>query len=539
VPAPSQSRTFAQRHPLPVRRHVTSRMALRSGEWRALVSSRFLREDLIAAVSVACIALPLSLGVALASGAPPIAGMVSAIVAGLLGSLVGGTPLAVSGPSMTMAVIAATVIEQHGPAGLELVVVMAGALLLVCGLFRLGRFFRFMPAPVVAGVTAGIGAIIFVGQLPRALGLPPPAQAHIFDAVTHLGRELADADAIAVLIAVLATATTLWLPRLAPRLPGAFLAVVIPAIICWLFTLDVDAVGPLPRRLPALMLPGLPAASALGSLVGASLTVFALVSLETLFTSAAVDKMTHGTRHDPDRELVGQGLANAGSALLGGLPASAVMARSAVNVQAGAKTRRASFFHAAMLLAMVAFFGPLIARIPLAALAGVLLAVSLRMMDVRYFRHLVRTAPSDAWVLGLTFVAIVLGDIIAGVQVGVFAAFVVAAVRMGRMRADLVLDRGGAEPSRLRLSGPLTFLSTSALDPVRSALECDPAPRELLIDLGGVTVFDVSGAEMLGELVSQLEARSARVALVGVGRDAEVSLRGADAGGDLIGHLAR
>ncbi len=295
-------------------------------EWLAMLSPRWLKEDVLAGLTVACVAVPLSLAIALASGVEPAVALISAIVGSILVALFGGTPLAVSGPAAAMAVLIATVSHDSGLGGLLLVGFGCGLLQLATGVLGLGKYVRFVPLPVIAGFTAGIGAIIFIGQLPRALGLPPPDQAHVLEVITHIGRLAHQTTVQSLALALLTVLLVLALPLLSPRLPAHLIGVLVPSLCAALWHLRTPTLGTIPSTLPLPSLPGFPA-SGLAGLVGTTAMVYALASMETLLSSSAVDKLTRGARHDPDQELIGQGLGNIGSALFGGIPITGVIAR--------------------------------------------------------------------------------------------------------------------------------------------------------------------------------------------------------------------
>jgi len=506
-------------------------------EWRGFFKLEHLRADLVAGVTVACIAVPLSLAIALASGVEPAVGLTTAIFAGIVCALFGGTPLAVSGPAAAMAILIASVVEKHGMSGLLVVGLGCGLLQLLTGVCGFGKLARYVPVPVVAGFTAGIGAIILIGQLPRAMGLSPPDQSHVFDVITHLNEEISQAQPLAVVLAASAVLICIFLPKLTMRVPAPLVAVVLPTLAVTIFGLPVPTIGEIPRSLPPPALPTLPSLDALWPLLSAIVMVYVLASLETLLSSSAVDKLSESERHDPDQELIGQGLGNTIVALFGGIPVTGVIARSALNVQSGGKTRRAAIFHALTLLAIVLVLAPAIGRIPLACLAGVLLAVALRMMNVREFWLLWRTSRPEGLVYAITFLVIVLVDLIAGIQVGLIAAFVILAIRLSQNRIHQLTREHGQV--RVALQGPLTFLSPRALEPVRRAIEEDGSTQELVIDLSRVTTLDITGAELLGTLIEQLRGRHTRVALMGLDRRLERILRGADVDGHISSLLAR
>ncbi|HEU4405713.1 MAG TPA: bifunctional SulP family inorganic anion transporter/carbonic anhydrase [Polyangiaceae bacterium] len=485
-------------------------------EWRALLSPRGLAGDVLAGVTVACIAVPLSLAIALASGVPPATGLVSAIVAGVVCALFGGSRLAVSGPAAAMAVLIASVVERHGLAGLLVVGCGCGLLQLATGVLGLGRVVRLVPSPVVEGFTAGIGAIILVGQLPRALGLPAPPESHVFDVVAHIGDLLYQTRPAALAVAAVSLGSILALERLSKRIPAHLVAVAVPALAVALLGLGLETIGEIPRSLPPPRLPSLPEGSGLAALAGSTLLVFALASLESLLSSSAVDKLTGG-RSDPDQELIGQGLGNLCVALVGGLPVTSVIARSGANVQAGAKTRRASVVHALVVLATVFALAPVMGRIPVAALAGLLIAVALKMLSPAKLVALYRVSRGDALTFAATFLVIVLVGLLEGIQWGVLAALAIAALKAARARAAIEGPAAGEGPYRVRLSGPLTFLSTLELDRVRERLgRLDPR-RDVVLDMHEVTQLDASGSESVAALFDELHGRGVNVIMTGLG----------------------
>lgn len=483
-------------------------------EWKALLSPRDLRADIVAGLTVACIAIPLSLAIALASGVAPAVGLVTAIVAGIVCALFGGTPLQVSGPAAAMAVLVASIAQEQGLAALLVVTLGCGLLQLAVGALGLGRFIRLVPVPVIEGFTAGIGAIILIGQLPRALGLPPPPQSHVIDVVTHIKDLLHDTRPAAVGITLLTLAVLYGLPRVTRRLPPHLVAVAVATVAVAVFGIEAQTIGEIPRSLPAPSVPPVPKDLSWGGLAASTLVVFALASLETLLSASAVDKLAGGKRSDPDQELVGQGLGNMASALFGGIPVTGVIARSGVNVEAGGKTRRSSIIHALALLAAVFAFAPFIARIPIAALAAILFSVAFRMLSPRSFKALWKHARSDALVYAITFVAIVFLDLLEGIQWGVVAALAIAAIKLGRTRM-IVRGAKTKESYLFALEGPLTFMSSLDIENLRREIDVLEPGRTVVFDVSGVAMTDASGSEMLASVMQHAEERGLRPFFVG------------------------
>jgi len=505
-------------------------------EWGRLFTLADLRADVVAGVTVACIAIPLSLAIALASGVDPAVGLVSAIVGSTVAALFGGAPLGVSGPAAAMAVLVANVIQVHGLGGLLVVGMGCGCLQAATGVLGLGRLIRLVPMPVVAGFTAGIGAIIFIGQLPRALGLPSAEGSHVLDTLVHLGTVLHAARPTALLLALSTVALAFLLPRLLPRAPAPLLSVLLPTAAVGILGLDTALIGRLPSALPGPALPPLPPSGWMG-LAGSTLMVYALASLETLLSTSAIDKLAGGPRHDPDQELIGQGLGNLAAALFGGIPITGVIARSALNVQAGARTRRSALVHAAVLLLAVYGLSGLMARIPLAVLAGVLLTVALRMMDPLEFLGLYRSARTDALVYAITFLVIVFVDLILGIQAGLGAALAILALRAGRAGSRQALEEhdGTAVAS---IEGPLTFLASPGLESLRKRIEDLGPDRPIVLDLSRLTLLDTTGKSRLLDLARALRDRRGPYVIKGLPPQGLRILAAQEALGDLAGHLA-
>ncbi len=506
-------------------------------EWRQLLRPTHLRDDLVAGVTVACIAIPLSLAIALASGVPPAVGLFTAIVGGIVCALFGGAPLAVSGPAAAMTVLIASIVQSHGIAGLLIVGVLCGALQLLTGLLGVGRAIRFVPVPVVEGFTAGIGAIILIGQIPRVLGVDPPAHSHVWNVLSLVPTLVRQANPVSIGIAVSTVALVFGLPKLHARVPAALLAILMPTVLLGVLGVSTVTIGTIPSSLPWPKLPSWPTGMTWTDLLGPAFTVYALASLESLLSSSAVDKLARGRRYDPDQELIGQGLGNLASALIGGIPITGVIARSALNVHSGAKTRRAAIAHSLVLVAAVFAFAPWMARIPVAALAGVLVSVAFRMLDPRRLVAMWRVSRPDALVSGATFVAIVGLDLIDGVQWGSAAALVIAAVRLGQTHVRL---HSGGDPSavRLELAGPVTFLSSLKVEHARTRLEKLGENAKLVLDLSGVTFMDSTGAEAVVDLIGTARARGMAVAASSASADVVRQIVAADHAGVVDGTLA-
>ncbi|WP_112269598.1 SulP family inorganic anion transporter [Lentzea terrae] len=479
-------------------------------------------KDLVAGLTVAVVALPLALGFGVASGLGAAAGLATAIVAGALAAVFGGSSLQVSGPTGAMTVVLVPIVARFGPGGVLTVGLLAGVLLIGLALLKAGRYMRYVPAPVVEGFTIGIAAVIALQQVPAALGVPTPDGHNVVvNAVRAFGSGLSwPSVGLAAGVVVVMLAGARW----RPAVPFSLLAVAVGTVVAELWSLPVTRIGALPATLPAPSLSFVDV-GALWSLLPSAVAVAALAALESLLSATVADGMSVNQRHDPDRELFGQGIANVVTPMFGGVPATAAIARTAVNVRSGAGSRLASLVHAATLALILLVAAPLVGRIPLAVLAGVLLATAIRMVEVGSVRVLVRANRADALVLVLTAVATLALDLVTAVIVGLVVAGALALRAVARsVRIDEVpLDTGdhSAEERALlaehivayRLDGPLFFAAAH-----RFLLELTEisAVSVVILRMSHVTTMDGTGALVLRDAVEKLEQRGVSVLLSGV-----------------------
>jgi sulfate permease, SulP family len=504
----------------PVVRAMT-RLLPRRADYEGLTSS--WRVDVVAGVTVGVVALPLALAFGITTGLGAEAGVVTAIVAGLVAAVFGGSDVQVSGPTGAMTVVLVPVVARHGVDGMVVVGVLAGLLVVGAAVFRLGRYLAFVPWPVVEGFTVGIAVIIFLQQVPMALGVArPEGESTAVVAARAVAEAMSSGQLAAAGTVVLVVAVMAVVPRLHRSLPASLLAVAAATVASTVAGLDVATIGHLPGSLPVPSLPGV-SLGEVSELFAPAFAVALLAALESLLSAKVADGMGDGRRHDPDRELFGQGLANVVSPLFGGMPATGAIARTAVNVRSGARTRVAAIVHALVLVVVVLFAGGLVARIPLAALAGVLMVTAARMVEVHNVRAVVRATRSDAAVLGLTAAATIAFDLILAVQIGMAVAAVLAlrhvartasitvqpAAELDRDRADALLHEGILT---YRLDGALFF---GAAQRFLTELTSVTDARVVVLRLPEVQVLDATGAQALGEIVAELEHRGITVLLKG------------------------
>lgn len=481
------------------------------------------RADLLAGLTVGVVALPLALAFGITTGLGADAGLVTAIVAGLVAAVFGGSDFQVSGPTGAMTVVLVPIVADRGPDAVFAVGILAGALLVVAAALRLGRALSYIPWPVIEGFTVGIAVLIFLQQVPAALGVGPvDGENTVAIAGRAVGEALGGDGRVGALLVVAVTVGVLvGLPRLHRSLPASPVAVAVAWVVAELAGIEVARIGSLPDSLP---LPSLPALGEAPDLLGAALAVAALAGIESLLSARVADGMADGGSFDPDRELLGQGLANVASPLFGGMPATGAIARTAVNVRAGARTRAAAAIHAGFLLLAVLVAGPLVAEIPLAALAGVLLVTAVRMVEVHNVRSVLRATRSDAVVLVSTTAVTLAFDLIRAVEVGIaVAAFLAlrAVARTGAAEVEHpVLVDAEAEHTLLaehivvyRLDGAIFF---GAVRRFLTELTAVTDVTVAVLRLGQVQVLDATGAQALGAIVAELEGRGITVLLCGV-----------------------
>jgi SulP family sulfate permease len=402
---------------------------LRQYSWQLFVA------DLLAGVTVAMVALPLSLAIAIASGADPANGLVTAIVAGFVISLLGGSRVQIGGPTGAFIVVVFAVIAEHGYDGLVLATFMAGLILLVAGYFRAGNLIAFVPEAVVHGFTIGIGIIIATSQLKDFLGLNvDKVPAAFFEKIGTLWEARETLNGPSLAIALVALVLIVVLRRLAPRFPGLIVAVAIGSGLVGILALPVDTVasrfGQLPSQLPWPVLPEVSIARVV-ELFPSALVIAFLAGVESLLSAMVADKMIEG-QHRPNAELTAQGAANIASALFAGLPATGAIARTATNIKAGGRTPVAGIVHALVILSVMLLAAPLAGHLAMPTLAALLIVTAWNMTEPHKWGEYARGRTSDKMLLLLTLVLTVLVDLTVAIAVGVSVGL---ALRLSRRKA--------------------------------------------------------------------------------------------------------
>ncbi|MEV0025913.1 SulP family inorganic anion transporter [Streptomyces atroolivaceus] len=451
-----------------------------------------LRQDFTASIVVFLVALPLCVGVAVASGVPAELGLITGIVGGLVTGLMRGSSLQVSGPAAGLTVLVFEAVQTFGLAALGVIVLAAGLLQLAMGALKLGRWFRAISVSVVEGMLAGIGLVLIAGQLYAAAGLEAPASG--LDKLAGLPGALAEAVVSTEALTSLAVGAgtivvmVLWkhMPERVRAVPGALAAVALATLTSLVFSLPVAEVE-VQGLLDAVQLPGSESFAGIAglSVVGTILAFTLIASAESLFSAAAVDRLHDGPRTQYDKELMAQGTGNAVCGLLGALPMTAVIVRSSANVQAGAKTKASRVLHGVWLLLFAALLPSALALIPLPALAGILLHAGWKLIPLRAIVTLWRGHRGEALILVATAVAIVTVNMFEGVLIGLALSVVKTAWDASHISLD-VIDKG-AGPVQAYLSGNATFLK---LPKILDSLEDLPQDRPVQLDLSGLHHLD-------------------------------------------------
>lgn len=436
--------------------------------------------DLFAGITVGIVALPLAMAFAIASGLPPERGLFTAIIAGFLISALGGSKVQIGGPTGAFVVLVSSVVLQYGYSGLAMCTVIAGVLLILFGIFRFGGLIKFIPFPVTTGFTSGIALVILSTQIKDLLGLhiesvPAEFLAKWKSYLSHLNT----LNPQAALLGLATVVLILLMRRFFPRMPAMLFAMLAATLIASVFHLNVETIGSrfgdLPRTLPAPSFPAF-SLSQMGELFRPAFTIAILAAIESLLSATVADGMIGG-RHRPNVELIAQGVANIGSIIFGGIPATGAIARTATNVKSGARTPIAGMIHAMVLALLLLLFAPLARMIPLSVLAGILVVVSYNMSEIHHFKSILKGLKSDAFVLILTFLLTVLVDLTVAVQVGIVLASLLFIRRMAELTNVAMITR--------ELRGDEETID----DP--NALSLRSVPEE-------VEVFEVNGAFFFG-----------------------------------------
>lgn len=489
--------------------------------------------NIVSGVIVGVVALPLAMAFAIASGAKPEQGLYTAIVAGLVVSVLGGSRLQIAGPTGAFIVILAAITHEHGIDGLQIATLMAGLMLLLFGFARLGGIIKYIPDPVILGFTAGIGVIIWVGQWKDFFGLPSVSGEHFHEKLWHLLQALPEMQASTTALALLSLALVIATPRIPrmKRVPGPLVALVVATLLQAAFQFeDVatigSAFGGIPRALPSWHWPEITLARVI-ELIGPAFTIAMLGAIESLLSAVVADGMA-GTHHDSNQELIGQGIANIAAPLFGRFAATGAIARTAANIRNGGTGPLAGIAHALTLLLILLLLAPLAAYVPLAVLAAILFVVAWNMSEAGHFVKMVKRAPrADVIILLVTFGLTVFADLVVAVNIGVILATLhfirrmASSVEVQRVtEQDLSREFGHQGFSTLppgvlvfAVEGAFFFGAVENFERALASTHTDP--RILIVRLRWVLFIDITGLQTLEEVIGNLHRRGVRVMLTG------------------------
>ncbi|MER3114044.1 SulP family inorganic anion transporter [Bacillus altitudinis] len=502
------------------------------GRFEGYDSSKF-RRDLIAGLVVGVVAIPLGMAFAIASGVGPEYGLYTVIVAGILISLFGGSKYQIGGPTGAFVPILFGIVSQYGIENLLIAGFMAGCMLVLFGIFKLGKLMKFIPRPVIIGFTAGIAVIIFSGQIANFLGLKGVEKHESFflnmrEIVVHLDT----ANSLAILTAIVGLIVILVAQKYIPKIPGALLGLLVSTFIAVLFfqgqveTIG-SAYGEIPRQLPTFAFPELTIEKMI-YLLPPAIVIALLGGVESILSAMVADNMK-GSKHDSNKELVGQGIANMAAPLFGGIPATGAIARTATNIKNGGASPISGVVHGVVVLLILMLFAPYASMIPLAAMAPILMFVAWNMSEKKEFINIVKVKNADSLVLVVTFLLTVIGDLIIGVTAGLILAFIAFIKKMSQttnihtnvavpqIETAAALERETDQKgiSMYSIEGPLFFGTTDSLE--NSILDhVQTKPKTLILLMNKVNYMDTSAEAVLMNISNRLKHHNGKLMIVGL-----------------------
>ncbi len=475
-------------------------------------------KDLISGIIVAIIALPLSIALALASGATPEQGLYTAIFAGFVISFLGGSRVQIAGPTAAFATIVAGVIATNGFSGLVIATIMAGIILILMGVFKLGSLIKFIPFTITTGFTAGIAVTIFIGQIKDFFGLTFSHSP--IETVDKVKEIVSSADTINIQSAIIGAVTLLilvFLPKVLKKFPPSLIAILVSALLVKFLDLDVLTIGDLYEISSKFPVPSVPEFSlkTVKDVIPDAFTIAILAAVESLLSCVVADGMI-GSRHNSNMELVAQGVGNICSALFGGIPATGAIARTAANIKNGGRTPVAGMVHAVVLLLVLLVLMPLASYIPMPAIAAILFVVAYNMSEWREFVHICKTSPkSDVLVLVVTFILTIVFDLVVAICVGIVLATILFMKRMSDetkasdigdseiQSDDVNLPEIPEGVAVVEITGPFFFGAATKISD--TFLLCDESKKVIVLRMRSVPAIDASGVHAFEGVISSLE----------------------------------
>jgi len=483
-------------------------------------SKNDLMKDIISGLIVAIIALPLSIALALASGVGPEKGIYTAIVAGFVIAAFGGSKVQVSGPTAAFATIVAGIVATKGISGLVIATIMAGIILILMGVLKIGTWIKYIPYTIVTGFTAGIAVTIFIGQLKSFLGLTYEASAiHTMSKLSLVFNNMATLNVASLLIGCLALAILIFWPKVNAKVPASLIALIVTILIVKFGALDVKTIGSsytITNALPTFTMPSFDF-NTISDLLPDAFTIAILAAIESLLSCVVSDGMI-GDKHNPNAELVGQGLGNIASALFGGIPATGAIARTAANVKSGGRSPISAMVHALILLLILVVFMPYAALIPMPTIAAILFMVAFNMSGYHECFTVVKAAPkSDALVLIITFVLTVVFDLVVAIEVGMILACLLFMKRMSDVTSVRKWDEVSYNPKNYEnlgkeilvyeVEGPMFFAATD----IFMHVSVDKDTKAVVLRMRSVPALDVSAIKLLKNFVGECQKDGIKV----------------------------
>lgn len=497
------------------------------------ISKKQILKEVTAGVIVGIVALPLAIAFAIASGVSPERGLITAIIAGLIISVFGGSRVQIGGPTGAFIVIVYGVVQQYGVSGLTIATFMAGFIIIGLGLARLGNLLRFIPYSLIVGFTSGIALIIFSSQINDLLGLQiKNVPADFIDKWKLYFHSSAHISWYAIIISLMTIVITIYFKKISKRIPGSIVAIILSTLVVSLFGIPVDTIGSNFGDIQTkLTIPSLPKVNfeIIKSLIQPAFAIALLGAIESLLSAVVSDGMIGG-KHRSNMELIAQGAANIMSALFGGIPATGAIARTATNVKNGGRTPIAGIVHALVLLSIMLLFAPYAKLIPMSCLAGILVVVAYNMSEWRQFKSLLKGNTADIIIMLTTFLLTVIFDLVIAIEIGIVLSSFMFMKRMSESVHVQAITPGGKKEEALfdkeimalpkdvllyEINGPLFFGAARQFQ--ETIINTDIKPKTIILRMRYVPLIDATGYQSLREIIKTLKARKIHVLLSGVG----------------------
>ena len=532
--------------------HKNNYLKMKKGEFtpkfftllKAGITKKQLYKDVLAGIIVGIVALPLSIAFAIASGVSPEKGLITAIIAGIVISVFGGSRVQIGGPTGAFIVILYAIVQEHGVNGLTIATFMAGFIIMGMGFAKLGNFLKFIPYPLIVGFTSGIALIIFSSQIKDLFGMPIEAlPADFVDKWVVYGSHFTQINWVAFAIAIATIVISLFFIRVTTKIPGSIVAIVLSTIVVYYFDLPVETIeskfGEIPNSISMPAFPHIDFAT-IKALIQPAIAIALLGSIESLLSAVVADGMIGG-RHRSNMELVAQGAANVFSGLFGGIPATGAIARTATNIKNGGRTPISGIVHAIVLLLIMLLMAPVAKLIPLSCLAGILIVVAWHMGEWHHFFALFKSNKMDIIVLLTTFFLTVFFDLILAIEIGMILSSLIFMKRMSEATSikstsnilnsnddfgDKLFEEELAEIPKdvllYEINGPLFFGASQKFQEVISDL--NQRPKILILRMRNVPFIDATGINRLKEICKQLQSRGTTVIISGANHEVKLEL---------------